>query len=64
MSLLGHYPHGLEVLKLTEQRNFLLCDAWLSTTGHKRPGIAAGLPLDEAERKAAEFTRRIQDQLK
>ena len=62
--LLGHYPHGLEILKLTEERNHLLRDAWLSTTGHKRPGIAAGLPLEEAERKAAEVAVRIKELLK
>lgn len=62
--LLGRYPHGLEILKLTEERNHLLRDAWLSTTGHKRPGIAAGLPLEEAERKAAEVAVRIKELLK
>lgn len=62
--LLGRYPHGLEILKLTEQRNHLLRDAWLSTTGHKRPGIAAGLPLEEAERKSAEVAVRIKELLK
>jgi len=57
--LLGHYPHGLEVLKLTEQRDHLLRDAWLSATGHKRPGITAGLPLEEAEHKAAALGGQI-----
>jgi hypothetical protein len=30
----------------------LLKDAWLTAVGHKRPGMAAGLPLQEAERQA------------
>ena len=59
--LLKSYPHGLEILKLTQQRNHLLRDAWLSSTGHKRPGITAGLPLEEAEKKAAELTTRIKE---
>ncbi len=59
--LLKSYPHGLEILKLTQQRNHLLRDAWLSSTGHKRPGITAGLPLEEAEKKATELTTRIKE---
>ena len=62
--LLKSYPHGVEVLKLTEQRSHILRDAWLSATGHKRPGIAPGLPLEEAERKATEITSRIQELVK
>jgi lysophospholipase L1-like esterase len=57
--LLKSYPHGLEVLKLTEQRNHLLRDSWLTATGHKRPGITPGLPLEEAERNGAELAARI-----
>ncbi|MFN0018204.1 MAG: SGNH/GDSL hydrolase family protein [Pirellulaceae bacterium] len=62
--LLKGYPHGLEVLKLTEQKNHILRDAWLSTAGHKRPGIAPGLPVEEAEKKAAEISSRIQELVK
>lgn len=62
--LLKNYPHGLEVLKLAEQRNHILRDAWLSATGHKRPGIAPGLPVEEAEKKAAEIGSRIKELVK
>lgn len=62
--LLKSYPHGLEVLELTEQRNHILRDAWLSATGHKRPGIAPGLPVEEAEKKAADINSRIQELVK
>lgn len=50
-----------EVLKLTAQRQFLLRDAWLSQVGHKRPGVRAGLPLEEAQQKARELDRQITD---
>ena len=48
-----------EVLKLVSQRMTLLHDAWLSHIGHQRPGVKAGLPLSEAEAKAAELERSI-----
>ena len=53
------YPHGLEVLKLAGERQRLLRDAWLTATGHKRPGMKAGLPLDEAERRAGQLNGEI-----
>ena len=42
--------HALTILK---QRQNLLKDAWLSKTRHLRPGIPAGLPLEQAREKAA-----------
>jgi lysophospholipase L1-like esterase len=50
---------SLEVLKLVHQRQRLLADAWLSDVGHKRPGMAKGLPLQEATQKAADLERQI-----
>ena len=56
---LAAYPHGPEVLKLVGERQRLLRDAWLTATGHKRPGMKAGLPLEEAERRAGELNAEI-----
>ncbi|MDP1795920.1 MAG: SGNH/GDSL hydrolase family protein [Planctomycetaceae bacterium] len=47
------------VLPLVQQRSYILRDAYVATAGHKRPGVAAGLPLDQAEEKAAELTKQI-----
>lgn len=47
------HAHADEVAKLIRQKTDLLRDAWLTATGHKRPGVKAGLPLDEATTKAA-----------
>lgn len=44
---------------LVRERLELRRDAWLAHTRHTRPGLAAGLPLAEAEARAAELTRRI-----
>jgi lysophospholipase L1-like esterase len=56
-------PQGAEVLKLIGRRQTILKAAWLNATGHKRPGIAAGLPLDEAEAKAGEVEAEIRKRL-
>ena len=47
------------VLPLVQQRTNLLRDAYVSAAGHKRPGVAKGLPIDEANAKAAELTKKI-----
>ncbi|MDR3619053.1 MAG: exo-alpha-sialidase [Paludisphaera borealis] len=56
---LGKLPRGLDVLKLVERRQQLLKDAWLTAVGHKRPGMAKGLPLEEAEKQAGELDAAI-----
>lgn len=48
-----------ELLPLVQQRMSVLRDAYVATAGHKRPGVAAGLPLPEATAKADELTKRI-----
>ncbi len=50
-----------ELLKLVQQRERLLSIAWLTDVGHKRPQTPVGLPLAEAQAKAAPLTVRIQD---
>lgn len=52
-------PHGEEVLKLVHEKEQLLRDAWLTFTGYTRPGVKEGLPLPEAEAKAAELDKQI-----
>ncbi len=52
-------PHGQEVLKLVQHRQDLMKDAWLTATGHRRPGMQQGLPLPEAKAKAAEIEKEI-----
>jgi lysophospholipase L1-like esterase len=44
---------------LINQRVAILRDAYVGAAGHKRPGIAAGLPLAEAEAKAKELSDKI-----
>lgn len=42
-----------DALKILSRRNELLKLAWLTHTRHQRPGIPAGLPLNEAQPQAA-----------
>ena len=43
--LLKRFPDGEKVLCREHQEMILWRDAWLTATGHKRPGIKAGLPM-------------------
>ncbi len=55
------HPKADEILKLVSQKQQVLKYAWLSATRHVRPGIPAGLPLPEAEAKAAELDQKIRE---
>lgn len=57
--LLAGHPQGAEFLRLVQQRQRMLKDAWLTATGHKRPGMNQGVPLAEARPQAAELETRI-----
>jgi lysophospholipase L1-like esterase len=54
-------PEKLHALLV--QRSATLRDAYVATAGHQRPGVAKGLPLEEAERKTAGFTDQIKKAL-
>ena len=60
-AMLAATANPVELLKWVRQRMGLLRDAWLTTTGHKRPGMGKGEPLPLAQAKAAELARRIQE---
>jgi lysophospholipase L1-like esterase len=47
------------LLVLIRERRKLRMHAWLTATGHRRPGVTAGLPLAAAEAQAAALTEKI-----
>jgi lysophospholipase L1-like esterase len=47
------------LLALTSARVGVLRDAYVGAAGHKRPGVAKGLPVDQAEAKADELSAKI-----
>ena len=58
-AMLAGSINGEALLKLIQQRQRLLKDAWLTETGHLRPGMNKGLPLREAQEKASELEKQI-----
>jgi len=46
--------------KLVSERQRILKAAWLEACGHKRPGVAKGLPVAEAQQKAAALSKEIE----
>ncbi|SHF94636.1 hypothetical protein SAMN05444274_11454 [Mariniphaga anaerophila] len=57
-ALSGH-RNGVAILKLVEQKQMMMKDAWLTCIGHKRPKMRAGLPFDEAQQKCAAINKQI-----
>lgn len=47
------HVHGAAILDTVHKKHAILRLAWLSHVGHKRPGVAPGLPIEEAEKQAA-----------
>lgn len=52
-SVMATWKNGLRILQLVSERQLMMKDAWLSATKHTRPGMNAGLPLEEAQLKAS-----------
>ncbi len=59
LAMLENSPNGAQILKLVQQRQRLLKDAWLTNIGHQRPGMSKGLPWPEAQAKVAELEKQI-----
>ncbi len=53
-------PISNEMTQLVNQKGSVLHDSWISHIGHKRPGTAAGMSLEEAKAKAAELDKQLQ----
>jgi lysophospholipase L1-like esterase/pimeloyl-ACP methyl ester carboxylesterase len=49
------HANGAAILAVIKQKQAILRPAWLSHVGHKRPGNKPGLPMAEANAKAAEL---------
>jgi lysophospholipase L1-like esterase len=61
---LATHPKGQAVYNLVNQRMTLLRDAWITETRTLRPGLPKGLPVPEAEKKAADIQSQIDGLLK
>lgn len=56
---IASFANGESILSLIAMRQAILRDAWLTSTGHLRPGLSVGLPLPEAEAKAGEIESQL-----
>jgi lysophospholipase L1-like esterase len=56
---LADIENGDKILALVSQRQKIMKDAWLTRTGHQRPGMTTGLPLREAKKKAKKIQKEI-----
>ncbi|MGJ8657786.1 MAG: SGNH/GDSL hydrolase family protein [Akkermansiaceae bacterium] len=61
--MVTHLGGSPELLQLINQRAQILRNAWLTETGHKRPKVPKGLPLNQAKQKAASLTKAINAKL-
>ena len=57
--VLSTYAQGDAIFALVEKRQALLKDAWLTQTGHKRPGMHTGLPLKDAIQQVTAIQKQI-----
>lgn len=56
---LAGFQNGMALLELINQRQKIMKDAWLTQTGHTRPRMKVGLPLEEAKRSYTEIQQKI-----
>jgi len=53
------FTKGDSIVSLVEIRQEMMRDAWLTSTGYKRPGLKRGLPFREAQQKAGVLEKKI-----
>ncbi len=62
-NVLSKYNNGDKVYALIQERQKMMKDAWLTYTGHLRPEMKTGLPIDEALQKYQEMEKLINIQV-
>jgi lysophospholipase L1-like esterase len=58
-AMLAAHGYSEKTHSLVTQRMSVLRDAYVGTAGHKRPGVAKGLPMSEAVQKAEALSKSI-----
>ncbi|NIJ44783.1 lysophospholipase L1-like esterase [Wenyingzhuangia heitensis] len=53
------YNNGNSIFKLVDERQILMKDAWLTYTGHKRPNMNVGIPINEAQENYLKTEHKI-----
>jgi phospholipase/lecithinase/hemolysin len=60
-AMVAAHTNGPAIFKLVQQKQRMLKDAWLTDTRHLRLGMKKGLPLGEAQQRAAELDKKIRE---
>ncbi len=60
----ANFKNGRAIAELIEEKQNIMKDAWLSLTGHKRPEMKTGLPMNIAEKQAKEIDKQVKYLLK
>ncbi|TDU64583.1 lysophospholipase L1-like esterase [Prosthecobacter fusiformis] len=55
------HAEGAAIYEVVQKKVNLLRDAWLTETGHIRPGVKAGLPMPEAQNQATLLDAKARD---
>jgi lysophospholipase L1-like esterase len=63
LTAVSFHKNGKRILELVMERSSIMKDAWLTSIGHKRPGMKTGLPLQEAMKKTDEIEIQIKQLL-
>ncbi|MFD2570757.1 SGNH/GDSL hydrolase family protein [Spirosoma soli] len=61
---LADKSQGEAILRLVNQRQIVMKNAWLNATGHKRPEMAPGPPMVEARRTYSMIEQQIRAELR
>ncbi|MNT25871.1 hypothetical protein D3C72_1614160 [compost metagenome] len=57
---LRNQPKLRQLYTLVLKRQTMMKDAWLTYTGHKRPGLSKGIPIEDASKAYAAIQNEIQ----
>jgi len=60
LSAVQKLENGKALLDLVSKKQTIQKLAWLTATKHVRPGIPAGLPIEQADRQVAELNQQIE----
>ena len=58
-SVMAAHQNGPEIFRLLAERQNFMKDAWLTATGHTRPEMNTGMPLEQARIKAAAIAKAL-----
>lgn len=53
------HRNGSKILQLVQEKQRITKDAWLTATGHERPGMSEGIPLDDSRIKSKAIASQI-----